>query len=361
MIEGKELYNLVLRVITGCSSTSDQTRLVRVCVALASAYLRYQQYSQRLYFSVNTRENGELRDMSVDVVAPLFARDEKGCFIYLKRYFEPLLTEMEQNQDCCLQYLRRLVVSKTKQELIRYFRREDPSGWNIYRNLQLAPERNDHIGVFEDLHRLYFYYRDPSVTLNVPSDLQPQRPEVEFAVLENWLQNVVHRTNKVPELMEQILSDLSQSREYRLFVSRVKLFRCLRSVTAFKIVFIDQDQYYAHEGNGGMVSPEWDPTLVLGNLLRFLEGALKRIYLDKAKLTSLETTTYREILRTYFSDLLNGHLESLPKYLNRSCAAALMGDNFAKHKNRLEYLIKLGKQELRNEWEENIFPSVEKI
>jgi hypothetical protein len=172
---------------------------------------------------------------------------------------------------------------------------------------------------------------------------------------------VVHKTSKVPELVERILSGLSQSQEYRLFVSRVKLFRCLRAVTAFKIVFMDQDQYYAQDGNGSMIPYESDQTLVLKNLLTFLEGALKKIYSDKCKLTSLETKTYREILRTYFSDLLNGQLESLPKYLNRSCAAALVGKSYAKHKNRLEYLIKLGKQKLRSEWEENIFPSVEKI
>jgi len=172
---------------------------------------------------------------------------------------------------------------------------------------------------------------------------------------------VVHKTNKVPDLVEQILNGLSQSHEYRLFISRVKLFRCFRAVTAFKIVFVDQEKYYAHDGNGDMMPSELDQALVLKDLLTFLERALKKIYIDKCKLTSLETKTYREILRTYFSDLLNGQLESLPKYLSRSCAAALVGTSYTKHKNRLEYLIKLGKQKLKNEWDEKNFPSLENI
>ncbi len=88
----------------------------------------------------------ELDDVVLDYIAPLFARDEKGIFVELEKYFD-FESELDINDQ-----IYRLIHSILNQESIRTYEHRDPLGKVCYRSLRYIltkhpkwrKERNEH-------------------------------------------------------------------------------------------------------------------------------------------------------------------------------------------------------------------------
>lgn len=353
LLQGK-ISPLIIKIISGGYLHSDLVEFVHVCKSFAETFLRTQHYYNKLFFSTN--HPSKISDLALDVIGPLFARDDHGCFYELKRFFEPYLADVEFDENLALVHLRRLVVSKARQELINFFKQEDPSGWRIYRNLQLAPKRNANIGVFKDFDRLHYYYKPAALNREIPSGLRPELNEIPDEKLEQRFLHALKLTKKTPEVVEVVLKNLSEEDEYRLFVSRKKLFQALKAVWGFDVVPMNDFQF------AGDLNVDLQQTLsknqegILGELIVYLNDVVNKTYMEKQKATSEETAAYESILEAYFLDLLScGSPQKLPYYIDHCSKDGELKKNWNLHKNRLEYMIKLGKKHMRESWEQGDF------
>ncbi len=351
MLPRAKLASIILKIVSNNYNQSDITYLVHISKSLAESYIRTRRYYNKLYTPTNHPD--EISNLSLDIIAPLFARDDYGCFYELQRFFHPLLQDIESEESLALIHLRRIVMSKAKQELINVFKQEDPAGWRIYRNLQLTPKRNIKIGVFKDFDVLNYYYRSTAAKGDVPSGLRPELQEISFEDLEQRLVEFLKLTNKTPEVVELVLKSLIESDEYRLFVSREKLFHSLKSVWGFQLVPFTDDQYESDQNDFQQRPLLNDQNRLMKNISLHIQNVIDKTYVCKQKMSSKEAVQYVSILEAYFNDLLScGSPQKIPKYMNHLSGNCLFKDNWNLHKNRLEYMIKLGKKHLRDLWEQ---------
>lgn len=354
MLREKKLSELISKVVLGYYSKSDIVELVHFCSSLAEAYLRTQRYHYRLYTTNSYPEN--ISDLALDVIAPLFARDELNRYNELEIYFRPLLSEISNEENLALIYLRRLVVSKAKQELITIFKYEDPSGWRIYRNLQLAPKRNQRIGVFKDFDKLYYYYKPAATNNSVPSGLRPNLEEIPTEELELRFLKSLKKSNKTPEVVERVLRSLIKEGEYRLFVSRGNFFHALRNVWGVSFISMTDKQFSIEQSLNGVAQFPSDQNGLMEKLSDYFQEIVLKKYVEKKKATSREGVVYANILESYFNDLLTcGSPLKIPQYMKYRTDYDLLKDHWNLHLNRLEYMTKLGKQRLRELWDQRNF------
>lgn len=243
-------------------------------------------------------------------------------------------------------------MSKAKQELINVFKQEGPTGWRIYRNLQLAPKRNENIGVFKDFDMLHYYYRPTGLTGDVPSSLRPGLQEIPSIELEQQLIDFLKVSQKTPDVVEWVLKSLIESDEYRLFVSREKLFHSLKAVWELQMVPMNDYQNTTDQNIYQQRSLLNDSNRLMRDLSLHIQNVINTTYVRKQKMSSKEAVQYVSVLDSYFNDLLSsGSPQKIPQYMNQCTGNGLFKDNWNLHKNRLEYMIKMGKKHLRDLWD----------
>lgn len=350
MLLKEKLSPIIFKIVSNNYNQNDITFLVHIAKSLAESYLKTQRYYHKLF--TRTNHPDEISDIAIDIIAPLFSRDDYGCFYELQRFFQPLLNDIESKESLALIHLRRLVVSKAKQELINVFKQEDPVGWRIYRNLHLAPKRNAKIGVFKDFDMLHYYYGPSAPAGDVPSVLRPELPEISFEDLEQRLVEFLKLTNKTPEVVERVLKSLQEDDEYRLFVSREKLFHSLKAVWGFQLVPYNDYQHETDRNVYQQRSLVNDPNGIMRVLSNHIQNVIDKTYVDKQKMSSKEAVQYVDVLDAYFTDLLSsGSPQKIPQYMHHCSDNGLFKDNWNLHKNRLEYMIRIGKKHLRDLWD----------
>ena len=346
MLRMEKLSPLIKKIVSNNLTQREILYLVHICKSLTKSYLKTQRFYNKLYMQTNHPD--EISDIAIDVIAPLFSRDNDGCFYELKRYFYPLLQDIESNDNLALIHLRRIVVSKAKQELINVFKQHDPAGWRIYRNLQLVPKHNNQIGIFRDFGRIYYYYKTAPVISSPPMELRPELEEISFEDLKQRVIEFQKLTNKTPEVVELVLKSLQENDEYCLFVSREKLFIALKAVWGLQMVQLKENQFETNryvypyrplpDNHNGMMK----------KISLHIQNVIDKTYVRKQKMTSKNAVQYMNVLNAYFNDLLSsGSPQKIPQYMNHRSENDMFQDNWNLHKNRLEYMIKLGKKHLR--------------
>jgi hypothetical protein len=209
----------------------------------------------------------------------------------------------------------------------------------------LAPLRNPAIGVFRDSGIIYYYYDDGKIEV-VPEDLQPQQPEVNIELLKNWLVTSEGAYPSTPARVEFLLRRVAQNLEFRRFVSRSLFYHVMKELYTDSMIPLE-DAWLPGEA-GVEVRPE--PVELFGErLLDQLGEMIEQKYLARGKVTLAESRCYRAILCEYFCDLLNdGFADPLPVYIRLHGCGEMLVARQRVHRNRLEYLIKSGKQILRD-------------
>lgn len=129
------LGKLVANATSSQPSRASVDELVRLCWRMSEAYLRVQAARGHLdcrFFGLS------IDDLAQDCIADLFQRDTAGIFIQLASYAcREELTETTPDADA-LSAMRRLVSSKTHDQLCRLYQLHDPMLSKLVRNLKNA-------------------------------------------------------------------------------------------------------------------------------------------------------------------------------------------------------------------------------
>jgi len=340
------ISQLIERIIFNRYSNRDIVNFIHLCSAHAYGFLKIKYYRNKLFFGVNCSSDEMLQDLAVDLIAPLFARDKNGRFSVLKKYFQPLLEEIEGNNETILIFLKRLIVSKAKQELVEKFKKEDPVGWKIYRNLQLVPTRNERIGVFQFGTDPYFYWKTSDSRIRIPEDLMPALPEISYEDLIDQVHRAVSHNKTTPLIVEAILLQLKHDPRYRQFISQKKMFKCLNKVLRIEIISLIEEKEWKATNNISLNNEELHH--VYQSVSQEICIQINKVYVVKGKINNRESEKYSTILKQYFEDLIfRGNAQRIPEYMNHNPDYRFITKNWKTHQSRLEYLIKLGKKHLK--------------
>jgi hypothetical protein len=118
---------------SGRTDRAALTRVVAVCHALATAFLR----SKRGVRALAARNGLRDTDIAYDCLAELFQQDAEGGFLQLRAFFAALPLQRMTDEDA-LAHLRRLVFSRVNHGVFRICNEFDPGLGRILRNVKLA-------------------------------------------------------------------------------------------------------------------------------------------------------------------------------------------------------------------------------
>ncbi len=338
------LSNIITKIISSEIKDENIIDLFHYCKSLSLSYIINKYKSKSLYLKTISKDHHFLDDFAIDAVSTLFARDDKNRFHILIKYFKPYLDQIINQNEFTLILLRKLVVSKTKQEIIEYYKKENPSGWKIFRNIKEAPKRNNNIGVYKDFNEIYYYlFEDKSLLF--PDNYLPQFSDINEEIIRNWISNKLNDTSKTPVIIEYVLRKLFLQKDFKKFISRDNLFRYIK--TEMDISIVPFDENFKIFSNNEIIESD---LLNKANLLQFLESIINKKYVVKCKISPQENDIYKDIVNDYFTDLINdGFTEKIMYYMNHKQCRSILKKDMPIHKNRVEYIIKLGKNYLK-EW-----------
>jgi len=286
---------------------------------------------------VQTSEIDDINDLAHDVIASLFKRNDKGEFVYLKRYFSRHMDLITKDPSHALVLSKILVVARTRQGLVEYFKEVDPNGAKIYRNLKMTPKRNPQVVEFRLNNETYFYLKSNKIK-RIPDDLHPELPEVDSAQTVSWLMSAEKSHKTTPRIVGRLLQLIKEDGRYRHFISLSLLFECWRKYEGLiHPVPLDKLNLTSSE-SVEIADKSWQR--VVAQLKKFIEHTIHKTYLNKGKIDKLTAQRYQTIASHYFEDIING----APKTsLNGYIKKVFDDSNPSAHRIRLEYIIKQSK------------------
>ncbi|NHZ85276.1 MAG: hypothetical protein GWP19_05280 [Planctomycetia bacterium] len=334
---------LISRIIDGCYSHQDLKLFINLCSSISAAYLKNEMYYNRIYFPIVIKDDIELKDISLDLIAPLFERDESNSFKLFKHCI--LTGNNHLSEESLYNRLKSVIISKTKQELIERFKEEEPGGYKILRNIKLTPARTNKIKKFNIQFNTYFYYFEGECQEPVIDHLNAELPEIAQDELLELAHIACKKDTVIPKILENILINVKNNVTIRNFIELSALFKALKNVLLYKTVPLDSNfEYNGHFNNN---SGDDYNSYIFQELYENIIFVVKNKYIDSGKIDEHVAGYYNSVLKEYFKDIIFANdRNTLPHYLNNGFDNSIIKDHYPQHKTRIEYLVKLCKNKL---------------
>ncbi len=337
-------YNyLINRIIDSSYNHQDLKQFINLCCSISAAYLKNELYYNRIYFPIVHADGNDLKDISLDLIAPLFERDESSSFKFFKYNLQPVFDQSAE--ELLYNRLKSIIISKTRQELIERFKEEEPGGYKILRNIKLAPTRDNKVKTFNIQFNTYYYYFDGECQEPVIDHLNAELPEIEQNELIELVRIACKQDTVIPKILVSILINVQKNVSIKDFLEISSLFKAIKYVLLFKTIPIDSDVEY----NGYINNESSDDynAKIFQELYESIILAVKDKYIDSGKINGNVASYYKSVLKEYFNDIIFAHHNNtLPHYMDNGHGKFIKKANLAMHKTRIEYLVKISKKRL---------------
>jgi len=334
---------LIIRICDGSYNHEDLISFVNLCTSLSAAWVKNELYYNRLYFPIIYKEDHELKDICLDLIAPLFERDESNSFVLFRQNIS--LDDYQLVDNSLYNRLKSIIISKTRQELIERFKEEEPGGYKILRNIKLSPTRKNNIKKFDDQYNTYLYYlKGECQEHNILDHLRAKLPQIEEEELLDLVRIVCKKYATIPKILENILINIQKNNTCSDFVEISSLFKAIKNVMLYKTV-----QFVSYIENDGYNDNRDDfNTKILQELDESIQLTVKEKYINTNKIDENVANYYKLVLKEYFEDMILAHggNNPLPQYLYNEHSTHIPKDTFVQHKTRIEYLIKILKKNI---------------
>ena len=348
-METTRILKFITAAVEGELHGSELKVFIIICRAFSKACILREIQQGRLDLDHSLVGNGQLDDFALDSIADLFARDELGDLIHFKRFFAPQLNNLTNSPERVIPILRKLIASRVHQSLVALFSRVDQGGWKIWRNLSLVATRHSAVHEFSYLGQVFLYYATESGQLRIPDDLNPQASAPPDQVLSEQLRAHMQSSYGLPQGIAAILQDLRTQFVYQHFLARGQLFQILKERLNINYIDVEEiDALSTPVSRSASLDTDIRAHIPLDRFIEYIQKTLQERYVDKGKIDVQLKHSYITILQLYFTDLLaDGFVERLPEYLALSGASSLSDKDWLLHRGRLEYMIKLGRDHIR--------------
>lgn len=327
-------------ILSGSYTPYDVREFVQLCYLVARPHISWKIHSGKLNLS---RFGISEEDAVYDCLADVFRRDASGTFVEINTYFRREVNNLDAaSAERLLMQLRRLVIGKVNDNLVRLYSEADPALGKILRNIKLA------LTTEAGLQQAVRF----NETCLVPAGMDPlaHKPPFTIEALRAAVAGVILIHDPVPEMLRKLRALLVEQQQHQRIVPLVWVGLVFKEIYALgwepveEAVDLD-DAIEADRLNAlvekicGQLNAQLRKTYVeTGKLTEgLLEGyccALRKVlqgsYLDE----HLDGSTFYEYLREHFPDLTRESYRT-------------------EHKATLEYIVKLGKSRLREELRAN--------
>ncbi len=364
MIKPDQLQQLVFKLLDSELTISELNIFIRYCASIATAHLFSRKKSCKLSHELMSADTTRVQQEAITSIADLFARDGNNKLYKLNHYYSPHADLMMESPVEALFLTRRLIVAHTKQHLVKSYADNDPSGARIYRNLGLVPKRDEHVKLVDHGDKQFFFYWDRMEAFQFPEHFNPDKPAIDWEDAKRLVEDAKVQTKSFPQIVRSVLIALAGKDEIRHFIGRRELFKLVHHTIGMRTVSLDAEEnrvYNTHEGHYGIT--ELDQAKFLTMVVERIHIEIESRYVRKNKIGEQEAPLYMRILKPYFQDLImDGFSGKLPEYRKNTEFGQFSNVSWKVHRGRLEYLIKLGREQLKDLFErEFLNPSLMQV
>jgi len=345
------LIQLVGNLCSGHYSQAELIEYINLAQKISVSYLKYQEMLGKRISGNATSADLEFSDLAMDCIADLFTRNDDGCFIQLKKYYEMRLAELPSADDAdVLMLTRRLIVRKTKQELSRIFRERDPEGAKIIRNIKVAIRTADNLHIFRELGKEFvFFHASPPVNLHTAKArmlLRHAQPPLTEEMLYKQFIGCYDPADSVSVTIRKLMQSVSALHTSQNFISLDLIVKLIRSVKfeACREWLSTADRVPTPADHLETKEMEGFIDLVMAQMWDRLDTQ----YLRTRKLSSEKAAIYHRALRDVLYDLIQKR-DTSSYYRNLKFYLSHLTQKEYRHSDRsvFEYLAKLAKKEFR--------------
>jgi hypothetical protein len=327
-------------ILSGSYTPYDVREFVQLCYLISRPHIIRKVRSGKLDLSI-LGISGD--DAVYDCLADVFRRDATGKFVEIDTFFQREVEDpASASGESLLVQLRRLVIGKVNNNLVRLYSEADPALGKILRNIKLAltPESG-----LEQVPRF-----NEACLAPAGIDRLAHNPPFTFEALRGAAAGVILIHDQVPEMLRKLRTLLVEQQRFQRIVPMVW------AGLVFKEIYtlgwepadeaVDLDDAVETDRLNALVEK------ICGQL----NAQLRKTYVETGKLTEGLLEGYCCALRKVLQgSYLDQHLDgsTFYEYL-REHFPELTRESYRKeHKATLEYIVKLGKSRLREELRAN--------
>ena len=315
----------------------DLRKFVQLCYDLALPHIRKKIAAGKINLSImGLREP----DVVYDCVADLFQRNEDGNFPQIQVFFRREVEDIHvASEEELLVTLRRIVIGKVNNNIIRLYSEADPALGKILRNLRLALDRTR---LFDQVTRFNEHYLIPHET-----DPLFERPPMSEDHLRHEFSRTDHVDETIPEMLQKLQHTLAAQTEFQRAVPLVTAARMFKEAYV-----LGWDSPSKAPAEAQEILESQDIRRVVQDTVEGLHRRLYARYVEKGKCTAVQFDEYmntvKDILLAGTDGETSDHL-SYYQHLNKY-APELSETMYRKERRTmLEYFVKLAKERIRQE------------
>ncbi len=330
---------ILLSILSGNYTNSDLKNFVKFCYAFAFPLVSKKLSLGKLNLKLLGMSQNEI---VFDCMADIFSRDNEDKFYKIKTYFENLnnLPESLSEEEIIIVF-RRFLFNVVNNNIIRLYFETDPVLGKILRNMKIALKRDTS---FTQLARFSDVYLVPDGI-----DVLWNKPPYIFERLQNDFSKIVLIDDTIPEMIKKLYDFIVNQEEYQRAVPFVS------AAILFKEVYVLGWKSEVREITNNMSITDLDNEdikAIVKKVCTKIKNCTYHTYVDKGKVTELLFLKYidtlNDILINSFSTIemiTDSYFENL-----KTRIPELTKDAYIKgHKKIIEYLAKMGKEEMKNE------------
>ncbi len=326
----------LLAILSGSYTPYDLKVFVRLCYLLARPHIAKKAGLRRLDLSLL----GISQDDAVyDCLADIFRRDAAGRFVEIELFFEREVGDARRaDTGHLLVQLRRLVIGKVNNNLLRLYAEADPSLGKILRNIKLALDGDVGLGLMTRFNENYLR----------PEGVEPclHLPPYPFEELRSAASGVILIHDNIPGMLRKLRSILAEQEIWQRIVPLVS------AGLVFREVYTIGWEPDAEAGDPDSAVETSRLNQLVEKVCRELSSHLRRSYVATGKVHEDVMESYcRTLIKILRSSFTDPHLDgaSFFEYLQEEVPRLTPESYRAEHKATLEYIVKLGKKRLKKE------------
>lgn len=291
------------------------------------------------FLKLSNQHGLDVNDLAVDVVAEVFRQDCNGNFITLNNFISKLYNGLENTTDGEILIAYQSFLRKNANiQIARIYAELDPGGFKIQRNIKDAlPTKN--LGLRKNIIGNMIY------VLN--SEKYDYLPYLHFEEIEKEFLSRISENLSTKELLEIIYSILSEQEYFR------KEINLTDAVILFKKYYkIEQTLFQENELD--LVPAEsffdkYELDNIFDEIIKKIKSKIFIDYFSKGKLTLEQSKSVACAVNDIAYDLIfighnhTSYYDYLSKYLTVD-----QNEYDLKFESKLEYLIKLVRQDIKN-------------
>lgn len=302
---------------------------VKRILFIGEQYIKFLVSKNRIYLPVTI----DYKDASVDLLAEIFKKENK-VLVRFQNFFNNNFNDRVLHENEYDNYLQGFIAAIIQNNLIKFYKDNDPTTYNIYRNLR---EAAINLGFVITVH-----FSDKYVQLYeyMKSDKQiPEREELSLLVNSNGINGLV---SNIPQFMEKLFEVLRNSNEFSPAARLSDLVNIVKAILANDfLINLGKNEFNTY------IDEKININIILENIEHKYYQKLKK-YITKNKLSQ----TFQESMYSLIDEVILDYKEGNSRRSVKELQKSHFGNDDKYLFYKVQYCMELFESEIINYYKE---------